>query len=357
MLLFNGRGRSVYGALLFLAGLVGDCLLGVLLLVRGEWRFCGWHFLFVLLWASGVNLLTRRDECLVWQGFVSLNKWGTTALLLGTGTFPGFGVGAYSVACLIVKYGFAPLARQDNVLTELQVTAHGSSLTEPLTLGQRVQPLADDLWKGDTGARRAVIAGISRAATPATTQLLRQLLSDTRAEIRSDASIALSRLDDEMSRVLNAAYVAWQAHPADTDLILALVEQYYKYASSNVLDEGCRGTYLVLARDLLLQMVAQERQQTAQRWLLLARIRQQLGELPEALQDACRALQFQPDCAGASALALELAFHTHAWDILVALASHGANTQHLQKDEPAAFASAQWWVMPDLACSGDVYHG
>lgn len=357
MLLFNGRVRHVPGVLLFLAGLVGDCLLGVLLLARGEWRFCEWHFLFVLLWASGVNLLTRRDERLAWQGFVSLNKWGTTALLLGAGTFPGFGVGAYSVACLIVKYGFAPLARQDNALAELQVATHGSSLSEPFTLERRMRPPADDLQEGDTGARRAVIARISRAATPATTQLLRQLLSDTRAEIRSDASIALSRLDDEMSRTLNAAYVAWQAHPADADLILALVEQYYEYASSNVLDEGCRDTYLALARDLLLQVVAQEGQQTAQRWLLLARIRQRLGELPEALQDACRALQCQPDCAGASVLALELAFRTHAWDTLVALASHSASAQYLQKDEPAAFASAQWWAMPDLACSGDVYHG
>lgn len=103
------RLLPVSGMLLFFVGLLGDCQLGLLLFLRGEWQLCGWHLLFTLIWVLGVHLITLREERGIAGLFGSLNKWGTAAFLLGVGTFPGLGVSAYSVACLVVKYAFGTL--------------------------------------------------------------------------------------------------------------------------------------------------------------------------------------------------------------------------------------------------------
>src|SRR2546423_253313 len=103
------RFKYTLGAILFLAGLAGDCMDGILLLTRGEWLLLLWHIPFALAWAAGVNIITSRDK----QGQASfrtfLNKWGATALLLGTGTFPGLGTCAYSIALVIARYLFSQL--------------------------------------------------------------------------------------------------------------------------------------------------------------------------------------------------------------------------------------------------------
>lgn len=341
MLQVNQYFQRVHGTVLFIPGLVGDCLIGVLFAARGEWQLLLWHFPLALIWAMGVNRLSRQNKSLI--SLISLNKWGLTALLLGAGSFPGFGSGAYSLAFLIARYLFAasPIPKSVAIAPGPGAAETFADVIPPT--GERAeQSLEDDLYGGNTEARRAVVAKLSRTARPATTRLLRQLLSDSKAEIRSDASIALTRLDDEMSRTLHLAYAAWTAQPTDATLTLDLVDQYYRYAASNVLDSQCQRFYLVQARDLLVPLVAQAEAQNAQCWLLLARIRQRLGELPEALQDASRALQIQPDISEAALLAMELAFRTQAWETLITLAGHKANTTSLHAD--VDLAPLQWWT-------------
>lgn len=356
MLQLNYRFQYVHGPALFLSGLVGDCMVGMLFLTRGTWHILLWHVPFALLWALGVNFIAGQGRPERLAAFLSLNKWGLTALLLGVGTFPGFGSCMYSTAFLLIRYLFSssPGHNQASREPEMQVE---QPLAERVSPPDRiVQPLVDDLYEGDTEVRRAVVAKLSRSANPDATQLLRQLLSDAKAEIRSDASIALARLDDEMSDALNLAFEKWSANPADLELTLTLADRYYHYATSNVLDKQSQRLYLVLARDLLAQMLAQEELKNTHLWLKLAHIRQRLGELPEALQDALHALQLQPDHAEAALLAMELAFRTHDWDILVELARRGAGAQVCSVDKNPLAPSFQWWAtLPPKLCGGAQY--
>lgn len=345
----------VSGVLFFVVGLLGDCLLGLFLFFRGGWQLYGWHLLFTLIWVLGVHLITRREKRGMAGLFEAANKWETAAFLLGAGTFPGLGASAYSVACLVVKYAFGTLVRQGQEVVVPEERSLYPAIATPSDVTGYAR-LADDP-ENDIEPERVLIAAISRAPSPLTTQFLRQLLSDPRPEIRSDASIALSRLDDEMSHTLHICFTAWQAHPADLTLRLALARQYYEYAGSNVLDDKCQHMYLALARDLLLQAELPEEQRDAQWWLLLARIRQRLGECSEALKHVQQALCCQPDVAGATLLALELAFRVQAWDVFFALASQEACILARQTIDPAAQAIVQWWTQPGLAWSGEAYHG
>lgn len=350
------RLLPVLGVLLFSMGLLGDCLLGLLLFVRGAWQLCGWHLLFTLIWVLGVHLMTQGGKRGGARPAGSTNTWGMTAFLLGAGTFPGLGVSAYSMACLVGRYTFRARVRQDqeSIVPEecLQLTVS----TEHSAVHEHAS-LARDPEEDEIESERALIARISRVPSPSTTAFLRQLLSDPRAEIRSDASIALSRLDDEMSRALRTCFVAWQAQPDDPVQRLALARQYFEYASSNVLDERCQQMYLALARDLLLQASLPEERHQAQWWLLLARIRQLLGEYAKALEDVQRALRCQPDVAGAALLALELAFRVRAWDVFFALTSEEIYLRSLQAADFSAHALVQWWTQSRLVASGGGYHG
>ena len=323
------------GVVLLATGLVGDGLEGWLLLYGGAAQFLPWHVLFALLWAAGVNLLARPGEARKAVSCTIPNRWGLTALLLGMGTFPGLGMYACTLAFL-----FARCLRSSAHFSDQAVTKPGTReewRQEELCFSSEriVTPFVDDLCEGNTEARRAVVAKLSRSAQPATTRLLRQLLSDAKAEIRSDASIALTCLEDEMSRALHQAFADWHADPADGERTLVFIDHCYRYATSNVLDTKSQRFYLALARDLLLRVLDEGKRDDAQLWLRLADVRQRLGELPEALQDALRAAHLEPEAHDASLLAMDLAFRNHAWDVLLSLAEqHGGALPGLSTFRP-----------------------
>src|SRR6266568_2304963 len=250
----NHRYRYTFGIMLCMTGLLGDCVDGLVLLMSGEWQPLLWHLPLALMWAVGVYLITWRDNQGNWILCVKQNKWGVTALLLGVSAFPGLGLCAYSTALFITRYFFSAITAHSFARSEPEMRTLSTLSSLPPAPTRLVQPLVDDLQVGDTESRRSVVSKLSHHANPVANQLLRRLLSDSRAEIRSDASIALSRLDDEMSRILNHAFEAWNANPKDTGCIVALADQSYRYAASNVLDRKSQRFYLVLAGDLLMQI-------------------------------------------------------------------------------------------------------
>jgi tetratricopeptide (TPR) repeat protein len=332
--------------LFFMAGLLGDCASGLLLLREDRWQIFLLHFPCALLWTAGVNLLARREE----QVFFLPNKWGMSALLLGCGTFPGCGSCMCSIAFFVTRYLFSPSAAQDSSFASLEAEAETPWLDLASLSESAVLPLVEELYEGDTEVRRAVVAKLHRQFHPDTTPLLRQLLSDSHAEIRSDASIALAQLEEELSRELHLAFAAWNANPADCACTLSLAEAYYRYAASNVLDAMSQRFYLGLARDLLLKSISRATTDAAQLWLKLACVRQKLGEFPQALQDALQAYQLQPACSDALILALELAFRTHDWDVLLTLSDNGVQSMPASTDKFVAIRSLQWWNVE--ACGG-----
>lgn len=314
---FSGRVWRVAGALFCIGGLLGDCLAGFLLLYTGSGRLLLWHLLCALPWVEGGNLLARPGE----MRRAAASRWRLTALLLGVGLFPGLGLCACTLACIAARTLFTSAVLAGASPAERESQDEGKPVGTYSLRKKLVLPFVDDVREGDTEARRAVVADLSRVANPATTQLLRQLLCDAEAEIRCDASIALNCLDDKMSHGLHQAFADWRANPADSKCALTLINRCHHYATSNVLDAQSQRFYLVLVRDLLQQVLATGEQEDAELWLTLADVRQRLGDVPGALQDALCAAHMQPEVADAPLLAMDLALRCHAWDILYALAA------------------------------------
>lgn len=337
------------GNVLFTLGLLGECTIGMLLLTGADMQLLLLHVPVVLLWALGVNLIDKQhgyDEQTIRIGRVHLRKWSIAALLLSWCTFPGFGPLAYSIALFTARF-----LHQGATIGTPEVTTAVHEQSPPLDL--EVQPLIDVLHTSDLEMRRAAVAALSRQVNPGGIQLLRQLLSDAQPEIRSDASIALTRLEEELAGALNASLELWTADPADMERTLNLADQYYEYACSNVLDEMSQRCYFAKARDVLQQCITRD-SSNANLWLKLARIRQHLGETTEALHDVRTALQLQPHSAEAYLLAMELAFRLHAWETLISLAREGLRT--LPSDSEARTA-LQWWVTLRPEVRGGKLHG
>jgi HEAT repeats len=343
------RLQSWTGNVLFTLGLLGESAIGVLLLTGAGMQLLLLHIPVVLVWALGINLIDKQhvgDEKAIRIGRMHMHKRSIAALLLSWCTFPGFGPLAYSIALFITRF----LYQEASIVTP-EVTTSAHEISPPLDL--EIQPLIDVLHTSDLEMKRAAVAALGRQGNPEGIQLLRQLLSDAQPEIRSDASIALTRLEEELAGALNASLELWTADPVDKERTLNLAEQYYEYACSNVLDEMSQHCYFAKARDVLQQGITQD-SMNADLWLKLARIRQQLGETAEALQDVRTALQLQPHSAEAYLLAMELAFRLHAWELFISLAREGLRTL-----PPASEARTilQWWVTLHLDVQGGRLHG
>jgi len=347
------RLASLTGGVLFTLGLVGDSAIGVRLLTgTGSMQLLLLllHIPVILLWAWGFNLLRMQHghgEHAMRIGRMPLHTWSIAALLLGWFSFPGFGPLSFSIALCVAR------CLRQGVTAEM---AHMTPptlvlLSQPLDLG--VQPLIDVLNAPDLEMRRAAVATLSRQADAGALRLLRDLLSDAQPEIRSDASIAVTRLEEELAGALNDSLELWMADQAHTERTLDLADQYYRYARSNVLDEMSQHVYFARARDLLQRCIAQGGMH-ADLWLKLARIRQELGEARQALQDARTALGLEPHSAEAYLLAMELAFHLHAWEILISLARQGLRTL-----PPASEArtTLQCWLTLHPEGRGGRWHG
>lgn len=350
------------GLLLLIIGLVGDCFVGMALLTHPGRKILMWHIPAAITWTLGVNCISLRNtqpevastEKRAKQRYRKYICWsGLAALFLGLGTFPGFGSLAYSIALVIGKFS-RPRPRME-AQEELSLQAEMPPLPVEVSpsLDWVVQPLVDTLQVADIETRRTAVAVLGRYGNPQTAQLLRQLLSDPQDEIRVDASIALSRLDDECSQSLNLALERCAANPTDSTLVLTLAEECYRYACSNILDQTSQHFYLERARDLLLPIIVQV-SNNAELWLKLAQVRARLGEVHEALQDAQVALRHNPESAEAAVLAMELAFRLHAWDTLVTLADRQTATL---LDEAISTASLRWWRELKLELQKGGLHG
>lgn len=329
--------RKVWvGYTLFTLGLVGDGVAGVLLLAGDALQVLLLHSIATLVWVVGINIVSKRfalQESTTRLGPVRLNRWSMTALCLSLLPFPGFVTLAYSIALLVAKY-----SRQREMEEKVEILPPTRSVSLPLDL--EIQPLIHILGASDLEMKRGAITVLSQQANPESIQVLRHLLADTHAELRGDASIALTRLEDELSRVLNVSLAQWIDSPDDKDRMLHLADQYYSYACSNVLDEVSQQAYVAKAFDLVRQCLAQDAM-NAQLWLKSARIRQRLGQMNEALADARYAIGLEPGAPEAYLLAMEVAFSLHAWDSLLDLVREGLSALPSTSE---VRTTLQYWV-------------
>jgi hypothetical protein len=214
------RNISAYGS--FTLCLVGDSAIGWQLWWGNEWWPLLLHVPLVLLGIGGLSLYRQPDDQISesaqqvernrWtlsnKDMQRVSGWSIVAFLFGLYAFPGFGLLAYSVALLIT-----------NILPkQMPVESRDLSASWPALVAvpkPEVQPLVESVYDTNLDTRRAAVAALGRQASPPAVQLLRQLLSDPQPEIRSDASIALSNLDDTFAHALEEALAEWRTAPAE----------------------------------------------------------------------------------------------------------------------------------------------
>ncbi len=321
------------GLLLALIALVGDSIVGWFIFTEAELWAVVIHITFVLFWGTGAGLFIAST--LSSERISRLDLRSVVFLLPAIFLFPGFGVFAYSLAFIITH--IFPAKHTFEMVTD---TARGSNLAIP---SADVQPLVDILKSNNLEMRREAVADLSKQETPESNELLRQLLSDPMPEIRSDASIALTRIEEEMAINLNEAIERWSAEPGRQELLIELIDQYHTYAVSNVLDEPSQQIYFAKARELIQPLLEESaaEHEFASLWLMAAQINRRLGDETTALQQARMALLLQPDLEQALLQAVELAFSLQAWDILsVLLRSIPASLRKsLLEKQPAI----SWW--------------
>lgn len=340
---------NLLGLVLLCGGLAGDWAVVDLVVTGASLYLLLLHIPAVFVWATGVHLVLKRDSyrvLTVRSRRIRVQGLSVAGLFVGLCTFPGLGVLTFSTAMLAANC--MPRRRMPDLADELVPLPERGETLDP-----DVQPLIDVLYDSDTDTKRAAVTILSREHHANAMWLLRQFLSDPQPEIRRDASVALTQLENELFRELRSSFEQWIANPQDREQVLKLADQYASFARSNILDEMSQLIYLAKARDLLLQVLTQERT-NAELWIKLARIRQGLGELQEALHDTRVALELEPASREAFVLAMDLAFCAHSWGDFVTFARDALT---VLPDLPEAQAALQEWaaLQPDLVGGGS--HG
>ncbi len=244
------RLRHCSGCMLIALALPGDCALGLDILNGASIQLLWLHMLAVLLCVIGINLVSQPGSATLVECF-RLNRWSATSLFLCLATFPGFGMLACGVGLLATRC--LPAGSKGSWIEKSDDEPVLPPMKQP---DLEVQPLVDILLSPQLEMKRAAVAALGHLATPDAIRTLRQLLSHPVPEIRSDASIALTCIEDELSHALNDALEKWRSEPRNVACMLHLVDQYQRYASSNLLDAASQQAYLRMARDLMRQVEA-----------------------------------------------------------------------------------------------------
>ncbi len=112
-----------------------------------------------------------------------------------------------------------------------------------------IEPVVDVLRENDPELKRAAIEVITKQGGPGAVRLLIGLLHDPSPDARFFSSIALSRLEDEISRTILAAQREATEKPDSPDAQEQLGQLYLDYALSGFLEGVTREYYLDLARE------------------------------------------------------------------------------------------------------------
>ncbi|HKD76174.1 MAG TPA: HEAT repeat domain-containing protein, partial [Ktedonobacterales bacterium] len=276
----------------------------------------------------------------------------TTAIWLvffvGLGTFPGCGLIACGLASGIIRL-YDRHAKTDDRIEKHGVTTGDEEM--PAVPNLQVEPLIHSLYGADLEARRAAVAELGRLGSPSAIELLRQLLTDPSPEVRHDASVMLTRLENELIQPLNATLALWETEASQSEHTYLLAEQYYRYAESNVLDTPSQYPYLFKARELLTEVLAHDDAHMAA-LMLRARVHLRLHEPGKAQQDIAQALKFQPAHADLTLLALESAYRARDWEAVITLAR---DTLASVTENTTIHQIARSWAA--IASGGEVVHG
>jgi tetratricopeptide (TPR) repeat protein len=329
-------------------GVLADSSAGLMILVHQD----GWgllvHVPATLGWALGISVLNGRlpwrapggasgirplapvgdgaadqrlKRPLVQADPAYLNKWLLTSVLLGLVLFPGLG----PLGCT-VGFGLSHLLdqgpQQDPGVGDQpeapDLAMRPDQRVDPLR-DLQIQPLVDILRQPNSDLKRAAIAMLGRRGSHEAMRLLRRALTDPDPDVRSDAAVTLSCLEDTVNRALSQAVAQGLDSPHSAKRYADLC---YRYATGDLLDAATSRYYLTQARDTLRRLTAL-RPERAEVWIDLARVHYHLGEEAAAWQALDRARTLHPAHVASYLLGMEMAFGARDWDRLAAYAHQG----------------------------------
>jgi tetratricopeptide (TPR) repeat protein len=170
--------------------------------------------------------------------------------------------------------------------------------------------------------------------------MLRHLLTDSHADVRLDASVTLARLEAKFGRAVNDATTM---RSSSSSALKAYATLCFDYACSGLLDPVSSRFYLTEAREALHAYLTHD-PESAETWVMLARLHANLGEMTEAMRAIDQAISLSGPSTDVFLLGMEIAFHERQWEKLIGLASH-MHQEPLEIDERWRIARL-WAAIP-----------
>jgi|GEM_PF-4251698 len=336
--------RISSGIWLVALGLAGDGIAGYIIIQQQFALAILQHVVAVSVWTVGIHLLTLapfspgNDKQSQRPRATTFSGWTIVAATIGTFNFPGIGTACVSTA-FILSFVFQrrsiPRYTLGDTLASLAIP---SINLRPASLDQvsQVMPLVDVLAQRNTEMRRAVIRTLGDQGDKESVGVLRGLLTDSSLDVRSDASVILTRLENDYSQRIQRGMKQMVDDPEDVDQHIRLAQLCYQFAENGLLDAVSRQYYLEQARTILINEHEQHPRRT-DITIELARIFAIMLESRQAIALLITILKEQPSHSIAAALLLDIAFAEQDWGIVLSLVQ---NNPILASRHSELF---QWW--------------
>jgi hypothetical protein len=329
------------GGWLAMFGLAGDLAAGYLVATQRPLLGMLVHVPSVAIWALGIQAIapgTSTGDARQGVWAKSLGGWAIVSAVLGWLLFPGIGTASISFAFLL-SYLFrrrrVPHLTLGETLASMQIPA--LDVRASLWQASQIVPLVDALRQERTEIRQVVVRTLGDQGDQNSVKTLRRLLGDANPDVRGDAAVILTRLEnDYQQRILNAMQQV-ERDPGDLEERLHLARLYYQFADSGLLDQVSSQYYLEKACHIF-QREASAHPGRIDVSIDLARVFSHLGRPHETIKILLGVLQREHDNPAATRLLLEVAFAEQEWGIFLSVA------QDARALDPEQEELLRWWI-------------
>lgn len=304
-------------------GLAGDMLAGWLFFTEESMLALILHIPCVLLFAFGIQCIqpAYQPSSPLTEGYrlPALSGWTVAALALGVLLFPGVGT-IVSALTFGASYMLRARGASASTSSDPSETVHVTALlhaARPQRDGN-ILPFVDVLGEQDTERRRVVVQMLGLVQDQESVQMIRHLLTDPNPDVRSDAGVVLTRMENEFRLTIQQAREEVNQR-RDIPSLMHLATLCERYAVNGLIDPASARLGLIEAHDNYRQVVRQNAQRI-DAWVALARVRYRLDDRSGARDALAQALSLSPYHREAQALLFELTFQEHRWGELRSMA-------------------------------------